>query len=374
VSGFVQSLFSMAESSRFLLTVLILAIIAYLAFYAGLWFLVTQFLIKPLAGKNQFLILTVWILTAAAYIWCIDCVCLWPFLRIEGYPFIHPLLPLSTHTEFLWPISYVGKSTFTLLLLITNATIAWGFIKKNFFSIMAILLSFLPWIIFFYTAPAKQNPPKWFYQIIPLQIQFPPQPNVFTSLYSECFYTYQQNTNTKLIVLPESALSQPINTSFTNLMQTKLPDLLIGSLFMSKGHTYNTLYWIQPNKNISKFCKRHTLFFTEQLPWWCNISSLDSLLFSESAQRTCSGNPRPLLTISDDIRLVPYLCSELFFNRQPDDSHQKYPIIALCNDWWFSVNYPRQLMLLTAQLKALEWQQPIIYISYFYIYFIPASG
>lgn len=375
VSGFVQSLFSMTQGSFFLLALIIVGVIAYLAVYTGLWFLVTDFLLQFFSVNHSVIVLSIWILTATVYIWCIDTVCLWPFLRIEGYPFIHPLLPLATHPQLLWIMPYSGKTALTLLLIITNASIATWLHIRRIRSFVITTISFLPWIVFFYTAPPPQNPPAWLCKIVPLQIQFPPQSKtIFPSLYYECVYKYQQYPDAQLIVLPESALYQPIDTTFTDLIDIQLPDLLIGSLCINKKHTYNTLYWIKKGKIIHKFCKRHTLFFTEQLPWWCNNGACNSLLFSESSQRSCSHNQRPLLTISSDIFVVPYICSELFFNRYPDDNYVQFTILALCNDWWYSVNYPRQLMLLVAQLKALEWKRPIIYISYFYTYFIDAQG
>ena len=115
------------------------------------------------------------------------------------------------------------------------------------------------------------------------------------------------------------------------------------------------------------------MLLTEKLPSWCNISLLYDLYFKHFNEIMPSLNERPLLKIDDHVAFVPYICSELFFANKPTDLYPTVPIYALCNDRW-TVGYVQKLMLRVAQYKAIEWQRPIIYVSFYYRSFINQFG
>jgi apolipoprotein N-acyltransferase len=87
-----------------------------------------------------------------------------------------------------------------------------------------------------------------------------------------------------------------------------------------------------------------------------------------------SPNERPLLPLSDDISIVPYICSELFFNEYPDDIHGTMPIILISNDSWASISYVRHLMYLTVRFRAIQWQRDVLYVSYHYALLCDKKG
>jgi hypothetical protein len=115
------------------------------------------------------------------------------------------------------------------------------------------------------------------------------------------------------------------------------------------------------------------MFLTERIPFWLQKTFVEKIFFSQSPIIVQSTNKRPLLEINDEIKLVPYICSELFFNHQPDDTFEKYPILAIANDRNF-LPYIADLMVNHAQRIAITWNRPIIYVSFLHHVYIDTTG
>jgi len=108
------------------------------------------------------------------------------------------------------------------------------------------------------------------------------------------------------------------------------------------------------------------MLLSERLPDWLDVDWIRTRYFKNTPPVHAATNTRPLLKLSDRIAFVPYICSELFFNEYPDDHYPTHPILAVCNDHWAPLNHTKYQLYLAARFKAIEWQRPIIYISYQY--------
>ncbi len=84
---------------------------------------------------------------------------------------------------------------------------------------------------------------------------------------------------------------------------------------------------------------------------------------------------RPVWKISENFEIIPYICSELFFNSIPDhDIHAGNTIVAFCNDDWVRQDFMQYQMVMGARYRAIQWQIPLIYIAHHYQAFCGPHG
>jgi apolipoprotein N-acyltransferase len=182
--------------------------------------------------------------------------------------------------------------------------------------------------------------------------------------------------NLQLIVMPESSWNGlPLNEifilpAFKNL---SIPHIIIGSFTLQNKIHCNSMYWFKRGQRAGRFDKRHAVPFIERIPWGGHLLS-KHLFFKQSDPICPSKGSRSSLMIDDGITLLPFICSELFCNNTPYDPLSSHPILAACNDWWFGLAWFRQLMLMVAQLRAVQWNRPILYISFYYAEYIDPNG
>ena len=110
------------------------------------------------------------------------------------------------------------------------------------------------------------------------------------------------------------------------------------------------------------FDKRHAMPITERAIK--GLPELYRLYWGHALAIVPSHEKRPLWLL-ENVPLVPYICSELFFNENPDDHYGSPVVLALCNDCW-AVPALQRLMYLKARYQAIAWNRPIIYVSYAY--------
>jgi hypothetical protein len=149
--------------------------------------------------------------------------------------------------------------------------------------------------------------------------------------------------------------------------------LLTGSFTWEEKNYRNSLYWLYNGVLQKQFHKTHAMVLTEKTPSWFRYKLIHELYFKNFNEIIPSQNIRPLLKITDYFSVVPYICSELFFAKRPRDCFKTYVVYALCNDRW-TVDYMKLLMLRVAQYKAVEWQRPVMYVSFAYQYYIDSTG
>lgn len=318
---------------------------------------------------------TIAILTFAIwfYILCMDHVSLWPFNCMEGYFLMHPLLPLIQYPNLLITLPFFGTEALCALLLITNASIYAVFAYQNWKAYGFALITTVFWLIcFFMPIPAEQFP-SWLDRILVVPQVFRQQTSV-EALAENAAGTLQkitqQHPSADIILMPEAAfysteLASALFLAYFKHAFSKKIELFTGAFTWQDNLYRNSMYWIENGTIKTVFHKKHAMLLTEKLPSWCKGSMLYELYFKNFNEIIPSENERPLLQIDQQIQLVPYICSELFFANRPTDQFSTKPIYSLCNDRW-TVPYVQRLMLQTAQYKAIEWQRTIIYVSFSY--------
>ncbi len=270
------------------------------------------------------------------------------------------------------------------LLLFTNAAFTIPLItEKKYLVLIAPLVGMLPWIISVAYAPEKKEPPIWVSQVAALPQMYETTGDMTPmaqALQKDIKTRLSNNPDVDMVILPESAFN---NVNFEtahelgeywNKEALGKPIHMLFGAFKWEGDNYrNTVYWLYNGKIKASFNKRHAMALTEEIKGWYNVGLLRNLFHKESAFVKASDNPRVPFIIND-VALIPYICSELFFNDQPDDEYPHATIAALCNDRWSSSPYIRHLMFLAARFKAIEWQRPILYVAYHYNGYINTDG
>ncbi|MCX5925092.1 MAG: hypothetical protein NT124_02230 [Candidatus Dependentiae bacterium] len=427
--------------SAILAIMIAISLILYFSLYSALWFWLTGELIqvsmaiysisttdtvsiKKLVYSNtsyHMLLISIpmWLATTLLYIFCIDNYSLWPFLRLEGHPLMHPLIPLATHPKLLRLLPLLGKNMLTFLVLLPAAALALGLthyikncrrshqVRKHYYLqdshiyYIFFLLTLASWTGS-YLVPQRTRPlPDWLAYISWLPLQGSGHETVAYIAQNQFKKIITTKPSTRLIIVPESAFYSDTLCSTDSCMQlwhanylTQPISIICGSFSRetthkscktsnpinqtvhekNKSYLFNTCYLVYNGSLFQEFHKTHTVPFTEQMPLWLTYPTLNSLFFTDFPAITPSTNKRMPFMVPGVHTFIPYICSELFFSHYPDSNTKKTPILALVNDAWTHNNYLCTLMLRTAQLKAIEWQCDILYISYAYGVSIDKNG
>lgn len=278
----------------------------------------------------------------------------------EGYPLINPLLPLATHPEVLTSVVPVLGTDLTLLLLFSLSTpIAYAILtkKKNVLWLAGILA--LPWIASWALYQSVNQIMRT--ETLTLIKELRVVPNTW-ALFDKNIQELPDQTH--YLLFPESACEEPLALGHLCDFAAQHPQyhIIAGGFRDDHGVHRNTAFWL--HETIQDFFdKRHAMSLAERIPLVCNFDMFRHTYFHKIAEVVPSQTPRPRWNLSDDVTVVPYICSELFFFSQPDDPYFD-PIVALCYDSWPTALYARNLLLLTARYKAIAWQRDIIYVGY----------
>lgn len=323
-----------------------------------------------------------------------------PFGIAEGYFSFNPLLTLVQHPFLLHSLPRLGIYSLLLILLIGQLFIVELFLiymvhdykrhpilrrytkvslsKINMFFLLSsiIFIWFLSIVL-----PQKSIPaPQWLERIIAVPTFFERTIvlNKTAQQAQNVLKSIAKKYPTKdIILMPEAAfycehIHEPNICAYWNAQQIGKPLHLIFGAFRWENNLYrNSAYWLYNGKVKDVFDKRHAMVLIERIPALCKCNLIHNLYFKESPEIIPSDNPRPTWQI-DDMCLVPYLCSELFFMKKTD-APKNCTLVALCNDRWADAHV-QKLMCMLAQYKAIVWQRPIIYVSFSYNAYINIQG
>jgi hypothetical protein len=374
-SGIFYSLFCMAGKSWLSCTSLIpvfVSLIFYQALYSGLWFYTIGILTKSTRLHTRLMIT---VIITFLFIVIVDHYILWIFGTIEGYPLAHPLLPLAEQPWLLTLLPSVGKHALTLIFLASAGLIAYvlqlqGFFKRFIISSVALT----PWFISLLLYVPSKTTPVWLSQIAVLPETFynPSDTAKTIKQVKQKIQTLIYNhPHIQVVLLPESALylcdlskHQELIKEWNSSHLGRPIHIITGAFCKEQETCYNTVYWIFNGTIKQRFYKKHALLLTEGLPRWAHNSSIATLYHRDRPYITPSQNQRPLFKINDTLKLVPYICSELFLNNYPDDRFIGVPIASFCNDTWIEVAYLERLMKLMHRFRALQWKRDILYLAY----------
>ncbi len=443
---------NMAATNSYQLCLLLLAIIIYYALCTGIWFALTDYIIRSfIKAKNSTPLspeltkdnavektIFVWLITTTLYIRWVESYSLSLFTNLSGYSLFSPLLPLTTYPKLLYtPYCFIhhffSKTIFFSFFtkIISPKTIAlfllhlpmvlimlWHYTKssfsKSYLYLALFFCSIFTWLSGLIVPKQIQARPEILNAIAWLPFQGTGSETLALIVKQKYKNILAQKPETKLIILPESAFyteslcSTPKNTALWNSTHiTQKPYIICGSFsrekrniclksYIEKNSTnknstdknkadndlfFNTCYLIHDGSIIQKFHKKERVPLIEYIPKWLEYipklltkNSLSQLFFQKLPAIDACDNTREPLIIGNLWRCIPYICSELLLQEYPDDQYPELPILALVNDAWVSSSYIKNSMKKLAQLKAIEWQRNILYISYSYAIYIRKDG
>lgn len=348
-------------------------LIAYVTCYPTIWLCIMYTLLK---WYRHTLIkqLVLWTVGLWGYLLIIDQLLFWIFGRNEGFLFMHPLLPLSIWPSWITFIKYVPNTLALAWFCITSSLITVIFLQCNRKTMLILLCGLMPWLAGF--IPVHHSIPSWLTTVGHIPLLLPPTIAIEMGtmlLNEELRLLHKKHPLVTTVILPESSWNGTALSSIANLPSyAPITNLIIGSFGEQHSHYFNRLYCFIDGILWYHYDKRHSVPLTER-----KISAfydLNNTLFFQKTPPVIPATIPKLPWILPTIgSMVPYICSELFCNTNPDDPYND-PILCLVNDWWFQMPHFQKLMALAARLQALRWNRPILYISYYYAQFFDVFG
>lgn len=345
-------------------------LIGYTAFYSFIWAWATHRLLSWSTHTYQF---AIWTVSFWLYLIFKDQAQFFIFGRLEGYPFANPILPLCYYPHLFSPLcrlpEWLGLAWFSLF----SALVKLFSVKPSIKTVVVALATLIPWL---QTPYAQKAAPPWLSAIGHLPIMIPDtSPEMAAALVAHEIQILKKQFNTlTTIILPESAWNGTRLTardSIALFQHCPVENILIGSFSENATCCYNSAYQFDRGTIASITHKRHALPLAERaIP----LPLCSHLYFEKSSPIAACPAPKQLIHLKNpDLSAVVYICSELFFNMTPDDPYDEL-IIALINDWWFRMPHFRTLMMLAARLRSMQWQRPVLYISYNYALYCEPNG
>lgn len=381
--GTFSYLLTLSQDTLFTRCMPIICALTYFPLLSGLCFWFTQHVINVCINHMQSYLLMAWLIAIYKYLYILENISLWPFGQSEGYPLLNPLIPLTAYPASLSLVYILGSQTVILVLLATAASIVWLIVSKTVRALIICSTCISFWLIsiaLYY--PINDSIPTWLDTVVALPEVFLNNDSPFKArnqaivTLSRLIKKFPQVT---VVITPESAFyahqlqDTEIHSLFDCTHLGKNIHILMGSFRWDNGQYYNCLYWINNGTIKYSFKKRHAMLLTERIPAFFNQSDIKQHYFTSTPPITISTEKRPLFEITNQIVLVPYLCSELFFNTEADDFYPFDSLVAICNDRW-CWHYFAEIMHHAARLKAITWQRPILYISFYHHTYCSLNG
>jgi hypothetical protein len=355
------------------------------ALFPALLFWCITMLMRRFSIQSPIVRVCMWLVALAIFIFWTDQYCLWIFGIKEGYPLMHPLLPLMQQPQLLVFLPVLGKQIITLFFLLVPASCVFVLWYKNCRAILFFVVAMSPWMLCCWIGLAEKEQPEWYHQIKSLPCMS--HSTVKNPIVTIKVVAHQlqkiiaQYPNTKLVVMPESAFNITHFADIPELTQLwneqhlgKAVHLIFGTCRWREGDYYNSLHWVYNGVLQDCFDKKHAMLITERLSDWMNGDMMRTIYFRDGLSITRSCKERSQFCMAENLIFVPYICSELFFSELPDDNYEQVPIIAIVNDTLLIDSYIQKLLLLLARFKALQWQRDIVYVSYGQSLFINTQG
>lgn len=396
----------LARDMRLVGFVMGIVMILYQALVPAVLFWLTTKTIQLFSIQSPFFRLSLYALALDLFILWTDQYCLWIFGVQEGYPLMHPLLPLAQQPKLLMLLPILGKQLLTILFLLVPVSVVIllclpaealpcppkllakdgtkeGY--KNRRTLLFFMCVLIPWILCFMHETPNTKSPDWYNRIKSLPCMIHATGNNPETV-MKIVARYLKNTvetypNVTVIIMPESALNIAVYANAIELFSLcskkyvgKPIHFIFGACRKQNDDYYNSLHWVYDGQLQACFDKKHAMLMTERLSDWMDGELMQTIYFKDMPCITPSCSNRKLLNLGDGYVFVPYICSELFFNEYPDDCYKNRPIIAIINDVLFTESYMQKLLLLLARFKAIQWQRYIVYVAYGDSVFIDKRG
>lgn len=378
--GVAQALTRMMHNSVFLGTTPIIFFIIVQSCIAGIFFYCTQKIIVKYS-TCLFSALLFWSSTLFLFISYIDRYCLFFCGRCEGYAIINPLIPLIQHHTLLTLLPYLGSSIMIIFLLFFSATITLFFIQQTACHFLYLNVCTLFWIISFLLPNYQEQIPHFVAQMGVVPEIFVTTDSIKTLIQSvgkRVQSMVRKNPEKTILIFPESSLyCDELSTINVSLFWSedflgKKIDLIIGAFRKEDSRYFNCIYWFYDGIAQNYYNKQHSMVLTERIPTLFG-PLVQQYYFKDFPERSAGTEPHPLFQLNKNCSVVPYICSELFFNEYPNDQYENYPILALCNDRWLP-SYLQTIMYMIIQYKALLWRRQIVYVAFYHQFFCDIYG
>jgi len=350
-------------------------------------------------SSNSTILCAAWIIGAWLYFESFAHWYMAPFGRIEGYVLTYPLV-LFAHAPILaLPIAGVGEKIALLVwvifvMLLAHAIVA-CFTKNKRTSLTAVGALSLISGVWLGCGWYMQHHRQCLSNFIALRTEI---------VHCPCFIISNDNAVTtaqnmarhfdqaqKLFpqahtfIVQESATrhhqwstSQSLCDELSEKNTHRPLNIIFGGFRWDGPVYHNTLYFLRNGKLVAWHDKRHAMALDERIPWMLNFDCIKHAFFHTHTPTTPSTEARNKFFISKSFEIIPYLCSEFFFNTQPDEKEelkkQSLPILAACNDEWVELPTITSLMALYARYSAMVWNRPVIYDSYHRGIFVAPDG
>jgi hypothetical protein len=383
LTGGIYTLLVMAHGAWLKICIFIIFLLLYQALVPALLCAIAAWIIKRYAVQSYYVRLTIWsIVLFLFFIWT-DWYSLWIFGVKEGYPLMHPLLPLAQHPQLLLLVPWCGKLVVTGLLLLVPLSCVAVALYKNGYTICLLCCALLPWILCWQYGNMHFHNQAWQSRITSLPCIICCSGNDITStvklMAHHCKQLITVHDAVDIIIMPESACNYAqfvCNADQLQLLSANYIGKKIHIIFgASRQHDdayYNTMYWVYDGLLHGYHDKKHAMLISETLPWWISDQLYD-VYFTQTPPITRSVKDRSLFFLSSTLICVPYICSELFYAEHPDNDYGGKLVIAIVNDALF-VDYIAVLLVLLARYRALSWRQTIVYVSYIQSLFVDEWG
>jgi hypothetical protein len=383
-SGGIYSITRMAQEAWVIGIVLGISMVLYQAMYLGLIFYAATTIIHRWKVEGFLYRLLMWTVALLVFIIWTDNYSFWIFGVLEGYPLMHPLLPLAQHPALLTLMPLIGEHALTILFLLFSFSVVVFTRYKNYTALFFVGCASMPWLLSLWCASASEAP-AWYActKSLPCMVHCNgDDPTVpFKVVAHQLRKIITQFPATEMIIMPESAFNLSNFEQLSSSLQLwnefhlgKPIHILFGAGRQEGGNCYNALHWVYDGVLQGYHDKQHTMLISERLVWWMDNDVLRRIYRKDGITITRSDNDVIAMKLAQDILFVPYICSELFFNEKPHDEYAYMPIIAIVNDMWFLNTYIQNLLLLLARTKAISWQHDIAYVSYTQSVFIDIQG
>ncbi len=363
--GLISGVITLAPAAGFYAWLPGIFLICYLASATALWWSIGFLCERYVLETYQLLLRVLWL-------WCY-----WLFItdgcfffcgRWEGYLLANPLIPCATHNFFLCVVSLVGVGGATLFFCIMCAFIARAFGYQKYYGVIMVI-GLLMLMNYKYEPILNNELRDAFAHVGIVQesiISCVDDASVCNVVAEYVACAYARNPELAAVLFPESSVYPwriCAESTLADYMPTrKTCDYIIGSFYQDGEHFRNSCYWLRNGVVQKRFDKRHAMPLIERLPWFLQHPFFKQLFFADMPEIVPSSNARPVMYVGD-VACVPYICSELFFNRVPGDTYSDLPIVALVNDRW-APPYLQQLMYCGAVVQAHAWHRTIVYASY----------
>ncbi|RTL07454.1 hypothetical protein EKK58_01750 [Candidatus Dependentiae bacterium] len=382
LAGICIGIVTMAEGPLAQALFVALCIICYAALFGLSITFIAKVVLRYVFFSMRYSVVWSYIFAMWIYFLLMDHVCMMPFDVVEGYFLLHPVLPLVVYPSFVRLLPWLHGEGLCAILLTTQASLFGFLYDRSLYWKKFLFVCMLFWLGCLLFPVQKSAKPVWFEDVVTVPYVFRAQPSVDNMVQlATAFFKdiIAMHNNATIFLMPEASFyydklaETVLPYALTKQYTSKPIHLLTGAFAWDKNQYRNTLYWFYDGNVQHQFHKKHAMVLTERTPSLFRYQLIHDLYFKNMHEIVPSDNERPVLNITDQFTVVPYICSELFFAKRPRDCFKACMIYALCNDRW-TVDYVKLLMLRVAQYKAIEWNRCVVYVSFAYQYYIDPAG